>query len=361
MIYHFLYPLRDIFSPFNVFQYITFRAAGALLTALSLSFLFGPLLIEKLRAMKIGQIIRTDGPRTHLAKAGTPTMGGILILITLLLSTLLWARMDNRFILLAILSAILLGVLGFVDDYMKLVKQHSRGLSSSAKMFWLLLVSLALAGYLYLSPPNPFYAAEINVPYLKDAFVNLGSLYIPFVMLVFLGSCNAVNLTDGLDGLAIGSIIISALVYGIFAYLAGHAKFSSYLRIIPVPGAGELCIFLAAMIGAGLGFLWFNGYPAEIFMGDTGSLFLGGGIGLVALLIKQELLLVIVGGIFVLEALSVLLQVLVFRMRGKRVFRMAPLHHHFELGGLAEPKVVIRFWILSIIFALASLTALKLR
>lgn len=361
MLYHLLYPLKAYFSPFNVFQYITFRAGGALLTALALTFIFAPLVIRWLKGKKVAQEIRSDGPATHQAKKGTPTMGGLIILLSLVISTLLWGRWDNHFLWLVLFSTVYLGFLGFIDDWRKWIKKHPHGLSSSEKMFGQLILALVLSAYIYFFPPNADYSSKIAIPYFKDLFINLGVFYILFAILLIIGTSNAVNLTDGLDGLAIGSIIFSALTYAVFAYLAGHAKFSSYLRIIPVPGAGELTVYLAAIVGSGLGFLWFNSYPAEIFMGDTGSLFLGGAIGIIALFIKQELILVVVGGIFVVEVLSVIIQVISFRTRGKRIFRMSPLHHHFELLGWAEPKVTIRFWIIAIILAILGLSSLKLR
>ncbi|MFH0948712.1 MAG: phospho-N-acetylmuramoyl-pentapeptide-transferase [Elusimicrobiota bacterium] len=361
MFYYLYYYLSEKFSPLNVFQYITFRAGGAIFTALLIFVIFGPYLIKKLKTLKIEQVMRSDGPQTHFAKSGTPTMGGLLILVSLVISTLLWARLDNRFIWVLIFSAIYLGLLGFADDYLKLVKKHSSGLSASKKIIYLSVLGLIIAGYGYFFPPNPKYITSVNVPYLKETFLNLGILYVCFSYFIVIGSSNAVNLTDGLDGLAAGSIIFSGLVYVVFAYIAGNAKFSSYLKVISVPGAGEISIFLTAMIGACLGFLWFNCHPAEVFMGDTGSLFLGGSIGIVSILIKQELILIVVGGIFVVEALSVLLQVTSYRLRKKRIFKMAPLHHHFELAGHSEEKIVIRFWIVAIILALLSLSSLKIR
>lgn len=361
MFYHIFYPLHVYFFPFNVFKYITFRAGAAIFTSLLLSLFIAPLLIKKLKQLHIGQQIREDGPPTHMKKAGTPTMGGLIILISLVVSTFLWARLDNRFTIIILFSTLWLGLLGFLDDYLKLIKKRSRGLMARYKLFGQSILALIIVIYLYYYPANPRYITQLNIPYLKDFFINFGLLYALFAILLVVGSSNAVNLTDGLDGLAVGSILIAAMTYALMAYLAGHAKFSSYLGIVPVSGAGELSIFLGSMAGAGLGFLWFNSYPAEVFMGDTGSLFLGGTIGIVALLIKQELLLLIVGGIFVIEALSVILQVASFKLRGKRVLKMAPLHHHFELTGWSEPKVVIRFWIVGIILALIALSALKLR
>ena len=288
-------------------------------------------------------------------------MGGLLILVSMVTSTLLWARLDNRFILLTLAGTVWLGLLGFWDDYLKLVKKHPRGLSPQHKFLGQTVFAAIIAVYLWFFPANNAYASSVNVPYLKDVFVNLYLGYILFSALIIIGSSNAVNLTDGLDGLAIGSLIIAAFTLGALAYFAGHLKIAQYLRIIPVPGAGELSIFLAALIGAGLGFLWFNAYPAEMFMGDTGSLFLGGALGMIAVFIKQELILVIIGGVFVAEALSVILQVYSFRQRKKRIFKMAPIHHHFELSGWPETKVTVRFWIISIMLSLVALASLKLR
>lgn len=359
--FYYLYYLSDYFSPLNVFQYITFRAGGALFTALCISILSGPFLINKLKDLKIKQTIRQDGPPSHLVKAGTPTMGGVLILASLLISTILWARLENRFIWILIVSSAYLGILGFMDDYLKLVKKHSSGMSASKKILYLSIMAIAVAGYVYIFPPNSQYVTSLNIPYLKGTFLNVGIIYIFFSYFIIMSSSNAVNLSDGLDGLAVGAIIFSGLTYVVFSYMAGNVKFSGYLKIIYVPGAGEITIFLTAMIGACLGFLWFNCHPAEIFMGDTGSLFLGGSIGIVSILVKQELILIVAGGVFVVEALSVLLQVGSFRLRKKRIFKMAPLHHHYELSGYTETKVVVRFWIISIILALFALSSLKIR
>lgn len=361
MLYHLLFPLREYFSPFNIFQYITFRAGGAIITALLLSYILTPMLIAALKKRGISQRIRKDGPESHMLKKGIPSMGGLSILVSMVMSTLLWAKLTNRYIIILLITVIYLGVTGFLDDYLKWVKNNSRGLPAKFKLLCQCVLAFFIAWYLYAYPVNLEYMNKINVPYFKDLYVNIGVLYILFIMLVVVGSSNAVNLTDGLDGLAIGSLIIAAITYSLFAYLAGHIKFSSYLGIIPVSGAGELSIFLVAMVGAGLGFLWYNCYPAEIFMGDTGSLFLGGAIGVVAVIIKQELLLVIVGGIFVVEVMSVILQVGSFKLRGKRIFMMSPLHHHFELKGINEPKITIRFWIVGIILALLALSSLKVR
>jgi phospho-N-acetylmuramoyl-pentapeptide-transferase len=353
---------RENWSPLNIFQYITFRTGGAFLTSFLVTLLFGSSFINLVRRWSITQTVREDGPSTHSVKTGTPTMGGLLILIALISSTVLWARLDNRFILLTIFSALYLGALGFYDDYQKLVlKSSSRGLSKGAKLTFQIIWAFIVVSYLYIDPPNPQYLNHVQIPYLKNVFINLHQLIILFGMVVVIGASNAVNLTDGLDGLACGTLIISALAFGVFAYLAGHAKLSTYLRLIPVTGAGELTVYLGALGGACLGFLWFNGYPASIFMGDTGSLFLGGTIGLIAVSIKQELILVVVGGIFVAEVVSVLLQVASFRYFGKRIFKMAPLHHHFELLGWPETKVTLRFWIIAVVLALVAITSLKLR
>ncbi len=354
---------RDHFSALNVLNYISFRAGGAILTGLALSWLLYPRFIAYVRARKLTQVVREDGPATHLSKSGTPTMGGLLILAFTVVSTLLWARLDNRFVWLALIVSVVLGGLGFVDDFKKWTASGNlgKGVTPGAKLAVQMTLAILVVSYLYFEPPNPQFVTAVNVPYTKNLYLNIGVGYIVLAILMIVGSSNAVNLTDGLDGLAIGSLIISALTFSVFAYLAGHARFSSYLRIIPVMGAGELSVFLAGIVGAGLGFLWYNCHPAEVFMGDTGSLFLGGSLGLTAVIIKQELILVIVGGLFVAEVLSVLIQVYSFRYRGKRVFRMAPLHHHFELSGWQEPKVTVRFWIVAIVLSLIALASLKIR
>ena len=357
MFYYLFYTLLDI----NLFQYITFRAGGAILTSLIITFLIAPAIIRNLKKYKIGQVVRNDGPKTHQVKSGTTTMGGIIILLSLLISTLLWARLDNNFILWLIAATIYFGMIGFVDDYLKLVKKNPKGLSAKKKLLFQSLFAILVIAYLYLYPTNAQYATSLNIPYLKTTFVEMSFLYFVLIFLVIVGSSNAVNLTDGLDGLATGNIIIAAVTLAIFSYLIGHSHISSYLKVPYVAGAGEISVFLMALFGSGLGFLWYNSYPAEIFMGDTGSLCLGGLLGLSAVFIKQELILFILGGIFVAEALSVMIQVSVFKRTQKRVFRMAPLHHHFELGGLAETKVTIRFWIIGIVLAIISIASLKLR
>jgi phospho-N-acetylmuramoyl-pentapeptide-transferase len=359
---HYLASLRPLWGALNVFQYITFRAGGAALTALAASLLLGPRLIAVLRRHKIGQVQRTDGPQSHLIKQGTPTMGGLLIFLTLAGSTLLWMRWDNRFTWLLLGITVVLAAVGFWDDYTKLVLKDPNGIPSRTK--FIVQVGAALAGVLYLAvfPPNAQFATSLNVPYAKELFWDLRALYFVLAALMIVGSSNAVNLTDGLDGLAAGSIIFCAITYGVFAYVAGNVKFASYLRVVHVDGAGEITVFLSALAGSCLGFLWFNSYPAQMFMGDTGSLFLGGIIAAISLCVKQELLLPVVGGIFVIETLSVILQMGSYKLRrGKRIFKMAPLHHHFELSGVAEPKVTVRFWIVSIVLMLTALASLKIR
>ena len=358
----YLFQLRDSFRPLNVFQYITFRAGGAAVTSLALCLLLGPSLIEALRAKKVGQVQRTDGPQSHLSKQGTPTMGGVLIFLAVVISSLLWMRLDDRFTWLLLAVTMSLTAIGFWDDYLKLIKKNSKGAPSRVKFLVQVAVGLGVAAYLAVRPPNGAFGTAVNVPYGKELFLELGSLYFVMATLMIVGASNAVNLTDGLDGLAAGSIIFCAIAYAALAYVAGNVKFAYYLRIVHVEGAGEIAVYLSSLIGACLGFLWFNSYPAQIFMGDTGSLFLGGVIAVAALCVKQELLLPIVGGVFVVETLSVILQMASFKLRGgKRVFRMAPIHHHFELGGIAEPKVTVRFWIVCIVLMLTALASLKLR
>lgn len=357
MLYHLFYTVLDI----NLFQYITFRAGGAILTSLIITFMIAPFIIRNLKKYKIGQTVRDDGPKTHLSKSGTTTMGGIIIIISLLLSTVLWARLDNHFILWLIFATIFFGLIGFTDDYLKLVKKNPKGLSARKKIVFQSVFALLIIIYLYFFPTNSQYATSLNIPYLKTTFIELSLLYFVVIFFVIVGSSNAVNLTDGLDGLATGNIIIVAVTLAVFSYLIGNINISSYLKVPYIVGAGEISVFLMALFGSGLGFLWYNSYPAEIFMGDTGSLCLGGLLGLSAVFIKQELILLVVGGVFVAEALSVMIQVFVFKKTKKRVFKMAPLHHHFELGGLRETKVTIRFWIVGIILAIIAIASLKLR
>lgn len=361
MLYYLLVPLSEHFHALNVFRYITFRTAYAAVTALLLSFLVGPWLIRRLRRMKLGQQVRRDGPQTHLVKEGTPTMGGLLIVGAIAIPTLLWADVRNVQIQLVLATTLVLGALGFLDDYLHVVRGRRKGLLGRYKLLVQISVGLAVGAVFAMSGLYGDLTLRTAVPFLKDTFINLGLLYIPFVALVVTGASNAVNLSDGLDGLAVGMVLPAALAFGALAYVSGHARFSEYLNIPFLPGAGELTIFCAAYLGAGLGFLWFNAHPAEVFMGDTGSLSLGGALGMVAVLIKRELLLVIVGGLFVAEVLSVVAQVVSYRLWGRRVLRMAPLHHHFELGRMPETKVVIRFWIISILLALLTLSTVKLQ
>ncbi|MCX7645154.1 MAG: phospho-N-acetylmuramoyl-pentapeptide-transferase [Rhodobacteraceae bacterium] len=346
---------------FNLFRYITFRAGGAFFTALLFGFLFGRPLIDLLRVrQKKGQPIREDGPQTHFAKAGTPTMGGLLVLSALIVATLLWARLDNPFVWLVLGVTMAFGAIGFADDYAKVTKQTSRGVSGRLRMAIGLVVAAA-AGYAASSlHPGPL-TNQLAVPVFKDVLINLGYFFVPFAMIVIVGAANAVNLTDGLDGLAIMPVMIAAGTLGVIAYAVGRVDFTEYLDVHYVPGTGEILVFTAGLIGGGLGFLWYNAPPAAVFMGDTGSLALGGALGAIAVCTKHEIVLAIVGGLFVVEALSVIIQVLYFKRTGKRVFLMAPIHHHYEKKGWAEPQIVIRFWIISLILALIGLATLKLR
>jgi phospho-N-acetylmuramoyl-pentapeptide-transferase len=359
MLYHLLVPLARDYGAFNVFRYITFRAAMATVTALAISFVLGPWLIRKLRAWQDGgETIREDTPARHRTKAGTPTMGGLVILAALLISTLLWASLRNRYVWMAIAVTAVLGAIGLADDLKKL--RTGKGISARAKLGGqLALVGLALLS-LYAWPPEGF-STVLAIPFLKGWLVALGALWVPFAVLVVVGASNAVNLTDGLDGLAIGPVVMAGGAFAVIAYLTGNARAAEYLLILNVRGTGELTVFCAALVGAALGFLWFNSYPAEVFMGDVGSLALGGAMGMIAVMTKSELLLPLIGGIYVVEAVSVIIQVVAFKLTGRRVFRMAPLHHHYELMGWAEPKIIVRFWILSFILALLALTTLKLR
>lgn len=358
MLYNFLYPLATEFHFLNVFKYLTFRTIYAVITALVVSFLLGPWMIRKLQSIQMTQVIRTDGPESHLKKQGTPTMGGVLILAAIVIPTLLWADLSNRYIWLALSIIVGYGLIGFIDDYKKVVEKNPKGLSPRQKTFWQVFLGLAVGAVLYFTPG---FSTSLTVPFFKNLTPDLGIFYIPFAMLVIFGASSAVNLTDGLDGLAIGPVSINAGTYLLFTYIAGNIKLANYLQVPYVAGAGELAILCGAMVGAGLGFLWYNSYPAEVFMGDVGSLPLGGGLGALAVITKQEILLVIVGGIFVIEALSVIFQVGSYKYRGKRIFRMAPIHHHFELKGVAEPKIIVRFWVITIILALIAISTLKIR
>jgi phospho-N-acetylmuramoyl-pentapeptide-transferase len=361
VLYDLLVPLADQHTFFNIFRYITFRAAYATVTALLLSFVLGPWVIRKLRALKAGQMIREEGPQSHQRKAGTPTMGGVLIIAAIVVPTLLWADLDEPFIQMVLVATLWMGGLGFLDDYLKVVKRRSRGLIGAQKIIGQVLFGVILGVWLYLSPLHGEHTTTTAVPFIKNLFVDFGWFYIPFIVVVVIGSTNAVNLTDGLDGLAIGLSGIAAAAFAAFAYVIGRADWSSYLQILYLPGGGELTIYCAALLGAALGFLWFNAYPAEVFMGDTGSMAIGGAFGTLAILLKIEFVLVLIGGVFVLEALSVIIQVVSFKTRGKRVFKMSPLHHHFELSGWAEEKIVLRFYILGILCALLAASTLKLR
>jgi phospho-N-acetylmuramoyl-pentapeptide-transferase len=360
MLYHLLYPLHETYAIFNVFKYITFRTVYAILTSLALSFILGPWLIEKLRRYPANGSIRDYVPQKNEVKSSTPTMGGVLILICIFVPTLLWANLANAYIWIVLGVTLLMGIVGLVDDRLKLKRQDPKGLSSGQKFFWQGLVGLGVGVYLVKYSVDSF-STSLPVPFFKNLQPDLGWFYLILAVLVIVGTSNAINLTDGLDGLAIGPVIIATLAFIILTYVTGHAKFAEYLMIFHIPGSGELTIFCGAMLGASLGFLWFNTYPAQVFMGDIGSLALGGALGTVALISKHELLLVIIGGVFVIEALSVIIQVASFKLSGKRVFRMAPIHHHFELRGWAEPKIIVRFWIIAIILALIGLSTLKLR
>ena len=358
MLYLLLYPLHPTFPVFHVFRYITFRAALAALLSLLLAFVIGPWLIRALKDWQIGQPIREDGPAHHAGKAGTPTMGGTLIVLALALSTVVAADVTNVYVLLALAVTVAFAAIGLVDDCLKLRRQSSRGLSMWSKLAPQTVVAAAAVTVLLQQPD---FTSTVAVPFFKNVQPDLGIWYVPFAVLVVVGASNAVNLTDGLDGLAIGPVMTAAATYAIIVYLAGHVKFAEYLQIPYVSRVGELTVFCAAVVAAGMGFLWFNTYPAQIFMGDVGSLGLGAALGIVAVISKNEILLLLVGGIFVVEAMSVIVQVGSYKMRGKRVFRMAPIHHHYELKGWPEPQIIVRFWIVSIICALFALSTLKLR
>jgi phospho-N-acetylmuramoyl-pentapeptide-transferase len=358
MLYHLLYPLSQDFGLFNVVRYVTFRTAAAALTALFISFLVGPPLIHALSRLRAGQPIRKIGP-DHQAKAGTPTMGGLLILLSLLVSVLLWSNLANRLVWIVVGVTVAYGVLGFVDDYRKVRSgRNEAGVSARAKILWQILIACGVAAAIYV---DPSFDRELAVPFVKDFTPNLGWLYLPLAVFIIVGTSNAVNLTDGLDGLAIGPVMVSAGAFLLLSYAAGHSVISDYLSIKYVPGSDQLPIFCGALVGGGLGFLWFNTYPAQLFMGDVGSLALGGALGTIAVLIRQEVLLAVVGGVFVAEALSVIIQVAWFRLTGRRVFLMAPIHHHFEKMGWPEQKIVVRFWIISAILGMVALSSLKLR
>jgi len=359
MLYHLLYPLHTSLSALNVFRYITFRTIYASLTAFLVCFLLGPWVIRRLKQLQVGQYIQEDGPEAHQSKAGTPTMGGILILFAIVTASLLWADLTNGYVWIVLLIICGYGLIGFTDDYLMLVKKRNKGLTARDKFAGQVVLAAVAGTLLYV---NPDFDTRVTIPFFKEISPDLGWGYILFAILVIVGASNAVNLTDGLDGLAIGPVVIAAVTYMFFAYVAGHTQLADYLQINYVAGCGELTIVCGAIGGAGLGFLWFNTYPAQVFMGDVGSLSLGGALGAVAVITKQEILLVIVGGLFVIEALSVIFQVSFFKMtNGGRIFKMAPLHHHFELKGWPEPKIIVRFWIIAIALALISMSTLKLR
>lgn len=352
--------LSNYYRAFHVFQYLTLRAILASLTAFLISLLLGPKLIRSLSYHQIGQHVRHDGPKIHLTKAGTPTMGGALILIAIVLTTLLWANLNNRSIWMVLIAIVGFGLIGFTDDYLKLVLKNTKGLVPRWKYFWQSVVGLGIAIALYRSAQLPI-ETQLVIPFFKNLLIPLGIFYIPWVYLVIVGSSNAVNLTDGLDGLAILPTVLVGGALGIFAYLTGNITYAKYLAIPFVPGAGEIVVICGAIVGAGLGFLWFNTYPAQIFMGDVGALGLGAALGCIAVVVRQELVLLIMGGVFVLETISVILQVVSFKLTGKRIFRMAPIHHHFELKGWPEPRVIVRFWIITVVLVLLGLATLKLR
>ncbi|MDH5444887.1 MAG: phospho-N-acetylmuramoyl-pentapeptide-transferase [Gammaproteobacteria bacterium] len=360
MLYYLAQQLQEYHSGFNVFNYLTMRAILGVLTALAISLLVGPSMIKKLTSYKIGQTVRDDGPISHLTKAGTPTMGGALILVAIAVATLLWSDLSNRYVWVVLIVTLAFGVIGWVDDYKKLVKKDPEGLRSRYKYFWQSVFGMAAAIYLYkhASPVE----TQFIIPFVKDWGFQLGMVtFIGLTYLVIVGSSNAVNLTDGLDGLAILPTVMVGSALGIFAYASGHVVFSKYLGIPYVPGVGEVVVFCGALAGAGLGFLWFNTYPAQVFMGDIGALALGAALGVIAVLVRQELVLFIMGGVFVIETVSVILQVGSYKLTGKRIFRMAPLHHHFELKGWPEPRVIVRFWIITVILVLIGLASLKIR
>ncbi|MFQ5753751.1 MAG: phospho-N-acetylmuramoyl-pentapeptide-transferase [bacterium] len=361
MLYYLFEPLRNYISGFNLFRYITFRSAWAAITALLISFIVGPYIIKKLKQNQIGEEIRADGPQSHLKKAGTPTMGGLIILAAVVIPTLLWARIDNIYILLILFSTVWMGIVGFIDDYLKTVKKLPKGLVGRYKLLGQLSLGIIIGAILYFSPQFEGIHTVSTVPFFKNKVIDFGIFYVPMVIFVITATSNAVNLTDGLDGLAIGLVGISAIAWSAIAYISGRVDFSDYLNIIYLPGTGELTVFCAALVGGAIDFLWYNSYPAQVFMGDTGALALGSALGTLAILLKKELLLVIIGGVFVAEVLSVIIQVLYYKRTKKRIFKMAPLHHHFELSGWNEQKVVVRFWIIAILLVLFSLSTFKIR
>ena len=361
MFYYLLYPLKEIVSGFNIFRYITFRSAAAAITALFISFVVGPYIIKKLRQKQIREEIRKDGPQSHLQKSGTPTMGGLIILAAVIIPTLLWAQVLNIYVQLILFATLWMGIVGFIDDYLKVVKKLPKGLVARYKLLGQLTLGAIVGGVIYFAPQFADISTLSTLPFFKDYEIDFGVFYIPRVIFVIIATSNSVNLTDGLDGLAIGLVGISGLAWAIIAYFSGRTDFSDYLNILYLPGAGELTVYCAALVGASLGFLWFNSHPAQVFMGDTGSLALGSALGTLAILLKKELLLIIIGGVFAAEALSVIFQVLYYKQTKKRLFKMAPIHHHFELSGWSESTVVVRFWIIAILLVLFSLSTFKIR
>lgn len=352
--------LSHYYHGFDVFRYLTLRGILSVLTSLVLSLWLGPIMIRRLRDKQIGQSVRSDGPQSHLSKSGTPTMGGILILLCIMISTLFWGNLKNPYLWIVLAVMFLFGAIGWVDDYRKVVEKNSRGLPARWKYFWQSVFALSAGFVLFYIAKTP-QETGLLIPFFKQGMITLGPVYIVLAYFVIVGSSNAVNLTDGLDGLAIMPTILVGSALGIFAYLSGHANFATYLHIPSIPGAGELVVFVGALVGSGLGFLWFNTYPAQVFMGDVGALALGAALGVIAVIVRQEIVLFIMGGIFVMETISVILQVASYKMTGRRIFRMAPLHHHFELKGWAEPKVIVRFWIITLILVLVGLASLKIR
>jgi len=360
MLYALAQYLQQFETGFNVFNYLTLRAILGVLTALGISFLIGPYMIRKLSFYQIGQTVRSDGPQSHLSKAGTPTMGGAMILIAIAIATLLWADLSNRYVWVVLIVTFLFGLVGWVDDYKKLVQRDPRGLIARYKYFWQSLFGLGAALYLFYSAQTPA-ETQLIIPFFKALVFDLGWVFVVLAYFVIVGSSNAVNLTDGLDGLAIMPAVMVAGALGVFAYATGHVNFASYLGIPYVAGVGEVIVFCGALVGAGMGFLWFNAYPAQVFMGDVGALALGAALGVLAVVVRQELVLMIMGGVFVIETVSVILQVASYKLTGRRIFRMAPLHHHFELKGWPEPRVIVRFWIITVILILIGLATLKIR
>ncbi len=352
--------LAQHFSSFTVFSYLTLRGILGVLTALAISLMFGPLLIRTLKMKQIGQSVRDDGPLSHLSKAGTPTMGGALILLAIMISSLLWGDLTNRYVWVVLIVTFIFGAVGWVDDYRMVIEKNSRGLPARWKYFWQSVGGIGAAVFLYITATSPV-ETQLIIPVFKDVALEMGIFYIVFTYFVIVGSSNAVNLTDGLDGLAILPTVMVAGALAIFAYLSGHVQFANYLNIPYLPGSGELIIICGSIVGAGLGFLWFNAYPAQVFMGDVGALALGAALGVIAVIVRQELVLLIMGGVFVIETVSVILQVASFKLTGRRIFRMAPLHHHFELKGWPEPRVIVRFWIITVVLVLIGLATLKIR